>query len=82
MLARLGVDGPAAGFECMLEGVEHRWTYRGQVIPPDQRVEVQAVIRELDDDRRVLYADGILQVDGRFIYEMENFTLRWTGSSR
>ncbi|OQY27421.1 MAG: hypothetical protein B6244_10640 [Candidatus Cloacimonetes bacterium 4572_55] len=53
----------------------HLWTYRGQVIPSDRLVSIQAAITEIDDERRFLKADGFLTVDGRTIYEMKNFTI-------
>lgn len=54
---------------------KHEWVYRGQVIPADNLVTVSAVIREIDDNRRTLTAEGYLTVDGRVIYQMKNFTL-------
>ena len=56
-------------------GMEHRWTYRGQVIPDRKRVTVEAQINEIDDERGFLRADGMLVVDGLPIYSMEDFTL-------
>jgi 3-hydroxymyristoyl/3-hydroxydecanoyl-(acyl carrier protein) dehydratase len=54
---------------------KHEWVYRGQVVPADKMVTVTAVIREIDDNRRTLTAEGYLTVDGRVIYQMKNFTL-------
>jgi 3-hydroxymyristoyl/3-hydroxydecanoyl-(acyl carrier protein) dehydratase len=54
---------------------KHRWTYRGQVTPTDKRVTVEATITDLDEARRMLYADGYLSVDGRVIYQMNDFSL-------
>ena len=56
-------------------GMEHRWTYRGQVIPDRKRVTVEAQINEIDDERGFLRADGMLIVDDLPIYSMEDFTL-------
>jgi 3-hydroxymyristoyl/3-hydroxydecanoyl-(acyl carrier protein) dehydratase len=53
----------------------HRWTYRGQIIPGCERVEVFASITEVDDVRKHLRADGFLTVDGRTIYTMSDFSL-------
>ncbi len=58
----------------------HEWTYRGQVIPTDGVVTVEAVVTEVDDARRLLRADGYLSVDGRVIYSMKDFTLRQTSN--
>src|SRR5205814_256255 len=45
-------------------GVEHSWVYRGQVVPADGRMAVEAVISKIDDDSRTVHADGFLLVDG------------------
>ena len=44
--------------------------------PPTAQVTAQAVITGRDDERRWLKADGFLMVDGRVIYQMNDFTLR------
>ena len=54
----------------------HTWIYRGQVIPTNRLVQVQAVITARDDAARQLTADGFLLVDGLVIYQMKDFTLR------
>ncbi len=54
---------------------KHRWSYRGQIIPGCERVEVLASITAVDDDRHSLVADGFLVVDGRTIYSMNDFSL-------
>jgi acyl transferase domain-containing protein/3-hydroxymyristoyl/3-hydroxydecanoyl-(acyl carrier protein) dehydratase len=54
----------------------HRWVYRGQILPTNHRVETRAVITARDDRRRWLKADGYLLVDGKLIYQMNDFTLR------
>ena len=63
-------------FETMAMNKPHEWTYRGQVIPTDKHVTVQAEITAIDDAQRFLEAEGFLVVDGRVIYEMKRFTLR------
>ncbi len=58
-------------------GLEHRWVYRGQVIPENRRVEVEAVITRVDEeDSPLIMADGWLKVDGLYIYEMKNFGVK------
>ena len=57
-------------------GVPHEWIYRGQVIPGDRLVTVDASISAVDDSVQTLTANGFLSVDGRVIYEMKNFSLR------
>ncbi|MEK6643181.1 MAG: beta-ketoacyl synthase N-terminal-like domain-containing protein [Planctomycetota bacterium] len=64
-------------FEAITVGVPHTWVYRGQVIPSNKRVEVQAVISRRDDGPSpMLLANGFLSVDGVIIYEMTDFGLR------
>ena len=64
---------PAVTFESPVIGQSHRWTYRGQIIPTNQRVAVQAEIKVCDDRARLLIADGHLHVDGKVIYQNERF---------
>jgi 3-hydroxymyristoyl/3-hydroxydecanoyl-(acyl carrier protein) dehydratase len=71
--------GPGSRVECVALGEEHRWLYRGQVIPRDKRVTLEANVTAVDDDRRLLRAEGHLAVDGRIIYRMENFAVRVVG---
>ena len=71
----LGAD---AVFQC--NALEHaqEWIYRGQVIPEDDEVTVEAAVTEIDDAHRLIRADGFLIVDGRIIYQMKEFTLQVT----
>ena len=57
---------------------DQQWSYRGQVIPSNNQVLVDAVITEVHDDVNTpfLMADGCLQVDGIYIYKMEGFGVR------
>jgi PfaB family protein len=55
---------------------KHRWLYRGQVVPENRRVTVSAWITAVDDQQRILTADGFLAVDGKLIYQMNDFTVR------
>jgi 3-oxoacyl-(acyl-carrier-protein) synthase/3-hydroxymyristoyl/3-hydroxydecanoyl-(acyl carrier protein) dehydratase len=57
-------------------GPRHGWLYRGQVVPASRQVRVIAVVTACDEARRQLTADGFLEVDGRVIYKMSDFTLR------
>jgi len=54
----------------------HRWLYRGQVIPSNSRVTVEAWITAVDEAQRLLTGDGFLSVDGRTIYQMNDFSVR------
>jgi 3-hydroxymyristoyl/3-hydroxydecanoyl-(acyl carrier protein) dehydratase len=53
----------------------HQWIYRGQVLPTDRDVLVQAEIARWEDSPRRLVANGYLTVDGRLIYRMTDFAL-------
>jgi len=60
-----------------LLGEKHRWTYRGQILPANRRITVEAVITRIEDKPdSLLTADGLLRVDGIAIYKMENFGIR------
>lgn len=60
-------------------GMKHNWVYRGQVIPRNKKVTVDAWITSVDDENGVMFADGFLSVDGITIYQMNDFSLRmWT----
>ncbi len=61
----------------LVTGVEHVWTYRGQVVPENRSVVVKAVITQQETfPAPLLIADGILSVDGLPIYEMNRFGIR------
>jgi len=62
--------------ESVATNERHEWIYRGQVIPADREVTVEAIVTAVDEDRRTLRAEGYLSVDGRVIYGMKDFTLR------
>jgi 3-hydroxymyristoyl/3-hydroxydecanoyl-(acyl carrier protein) dehydratase len=63
-------------FEPIATGVKHSWSYRGQIIPTDRLVTVEAVIEAFDDDQRLVRGAGYLHVDGRVIYNMREFAIR------
>ncbi len=70
-------------FEPMAVGAKHRWLYRGQVVPGNHRVDVEAFITEIvDGDEPLIRADGFLRVDGVTVYEMIDFTLRLVPANR
>jgi 3-hydroxymyristoyl/3-hydroxydecanoyl-(acyl carrier protein) dehydratase len=68
----LGAD---AVFATAPSELRHSWVYRGQVTPGSRRVEVEAHVKEVDDERRRIVADGMLVVDGRPIYTMADIAL-------
>lgn len=64
-------------FEGLAVGLPHQWGYRGQIIPRNSRVEVQAVIKRREDGEiPIVVADGFLSVDGIIIYELKDFGIR------
>ena len=63
----------------MALGGVHRWTYRGQILPTAREVNVEAVITAVDDNARVITADGLLGRDGLVIYQMEGFSIEVIG---
>jgi len=61
----------------LITGEPHNWIYRGQVIPENKTVEVEAVVTKMiNTPIPTLYANGFLKVDGLYIYQMENFGFR------
>jgi PfaB family protein len=71
---------PHLASECrfsLITGARHAWTYRGQVIPGNQKVTVDAVVTRIDASPcPLIVADGFLSVDGLTIYEMKQFGIR------
>jgi 3-hydroxymyristoyl/3-hydroxydecanoyl-(acyl carrier protein) dehydratase/3-oxoacyl-(acyl-carrier-protein) synthase len=58
-------------------GRSHRWTYRGQILPANRRVTVEASITEvIESPQPSLIAEGFLMVDGLPIYRMEEFGIQ------
>jgi 3-hydroxymyristoyl/3-hydroxydecanoyl-(acyl carrier protein) dehydratase len=53
----------------------HTWVYRGQVIPSNREVTVQALVTSCSEEERQLTAEGSLAVDGLVIYRMKDFRL-------
>jgi 3-oxoacyl-(acyl-carrier-protein) synthase/3-hydroxymyristoyl/3-hydroxydecanoyl-(acyl carrier protein) dehydratase len=66
---------PDSVFETVVLGKEHRWLYRGQVLPTNRQVSIQAELTTVDDARRRIEADAFLSVDGRIIYHMSGFSV-------
>jgi len=74
-IERWGVNEDAV-VETVATGNKHSWVYRGQVIPKDAKVTMEASIVETNDETKTLKANGYLSVDGRDIYQMNNFEVR------
>lgn len=64
-------------FESLALGAAHSWQYRGQVVPTNSLVTVQAHVTSVKEGPSpLLVADGQLAVDGKVIYTMKDFGLR------
>lgn len=64
-------------FQTMALGQAHRWQYRGQVIPANHQVRVEARVSALvEGPEPLLVAQGQLSVDGKTIYAMKDFGVR------
>jgi len=58
----------------LLMETPHTWVYRGQILPKNRLVTVEAVVTEVKEHPLpAITAEGYLQVDGLYIYKMENF---------
>lgn len=68
--------GEGYHFEPIARRIEHQWIYRGQVVPTNKQVTIEAVILKRDPERLLIQADGFLKVDGLVIYEMRGFAIR------
>jgi len=66
----------------MTQNCNHKWIYRGQIIPSNDTVLIQAHIKESSDENGnyTIVADGSLVVDGICIYEMEDFSVQFVPS--
>ena len=62
--------------ESVAVGERHSWNYRGQIVPANHQVLVEAVVTAVDDEQKLLKADGFLSVDGKVIYRMKDFSIR------
>jgi acyl transferase domain-containing protein/3-hydroxymyristoyl/3-hydroxydecanoyl-(acyl carrier protein) dehydratase len=64
-------------FQTMAVGRSHRWQYRGQVVPTNGQVRVEARVTSVDGGPDpLIVADGQLSVDGKLIYAMKDFAIR------
>jgi acyl transferase domain-containing protein/3-hydroxymyristoyl/3-hydroxydecanoyl-(acyl carrier protein) dehydratase len=57
-------------------GTAHEWEYRGQVVPTDRKMTTVMNVVEIDETTKTLWADGHVEVDGRYIYRMKRFAMR------
>jgi len=58
-------------------GADHTWIYRGQILPGNKLISIEAVITNIEDDPTpCILADGYLKVDDLYIYQMKNFGIK------
>jgi len=67
--------GRPCRFKPIATGVRHTWSYRGQVIPTNRQVTVEASVTEIDDINFTIRASGYLKVDGLVIYKLDDFSI-------
>ena len=61
----------------LVGGHKHAWTYRGQILPDNNTVQIEAIVTRIQDEPEpAIFVDGLLSVDGLVIYKMENFSLK------
>ena len=56
---------------------KHSWNYRGQIIPANNQVQIEAQITSIDEQQQLIKANGYLSVDGKIIYQLHDFSLRF-----
>ena len=49
---------PEEELQAVACGEAHEWTYRGQVLGHRDRVTVEVLITEIDEERRLIRGDG------------------------
>ena len=75
-IKRWGNRHRSSRFETITEE-SHRWTYRGQIVPSNKFTRVEATISRIQEKPfPAVFADGFLNVDGLYIYKMDNFGIR------
>lgn len=67
---------PGTRWEAVAMNTSHEWVYRGQIVPKNNLVSVEASVVQIDDTLKSMTAEGFLSVDGRVIYGMKQFTVR------
>lgn len=74
---RFGDRSATHTLEPIVLNAPHAWTYRGQILPTNKQVTVEAFVTKIEDGPTpTIIADGLLARDGLYIYEMKDFGLR------
>ncbi len=63
-------------FETNALNQKQSWNYRGQIVPSNKQVQIEAVVTSIDDQQKLMKANGYLSVDGKVIYQLNDFSLR------
>lgn len=70
-------SGACQKLESLAVGNEHEWIYRGQLIPANKEMRVDVSVKSYDDSKCQIVADGYLSVDGKCVYQIKNFALKF-----
>jgi hypothetical protein len=58
-------------------GTTHSWQYRGQILPTNRRIVVDAAVADrTDGDVPAMRVNGVLKVDGLPIYNIRDLSIR------
>lgn len=61
----------------LITATRQTWSYRGQILPKNHFIEVEAVITNIDEaSEPAIYADGFLKIDGLYIYKISGLGIR------
>jgi len=73
--------GASHRFLPMVIGREHQWRYRGQIRPTNGRVDVAAVVTDVDErSGPTMIGDGVIYVDSMPIYALRGFGVQLAAS--
>jgi len=61
----------------LITSTKQTWSYRGQILSANRRIEVEAVITGIDQEPvPAIYANGFLKIDGLYIYKVEGLGIQ------
>jgi acyl transferase domain-containing protein/3-hydroxymyristoyl/3-hydroxydecanoyl-(acyl carrier protein) dehydratase len=74
----LGAGVPNGYFEPIMVGSAVTWTFRGQVVPTNQKITIEMEVTDVGEDAHGPFAiaDAWLWVDGKRIYKAKNLGMR------
>jgi acyl transferase domain-containing protein/3-hydroxymyristoyl/3-hydroxydecanoyl-(acyl carrier protein) dehydratase len=65
----------AGSFTAPLVGRKHGWLYRGQIPPSAKLMSLGLLVTKSDPHNQILTFNGLLNVDGLTVYQVDNFTV-------